>query len=97
MILSTPVPYWLDKDAAQAVDMCPALALRAPQLEQPGGVSLCSASTPWHSMESVEENYLPVVVGVAVVGDRVLPCSSATARLGMSTSLLNGGRAFFRR
>ena len=29
MILSTPVPYWLDKDAAQAVDMCPALALRA--------------------------------------------------------------------
>ena len=38
----------------------------------PGGTSPCSASTRWRSMKIVEENYLPVVVGVAVVGDRVL-------------------------
>ncbi len=37
-----------------------------------GGTSRCSASTHWRSMETVDENYLPVVVGVAVVGDRVL-------------------------
>ena len=38
----------------------------------PGGTSHCSASTRWRSMKIVDENYLPVVVGVAVVGDRVL-------------------------
>jgi hypothetical protein len=36
------------------------------------GTSLCLASTRWRNMEMVDENYLPVVVGVAVVGDRVL-------------------------
>src|SRR5581483_9375983 len=39
---------------------------------EPGGMSPCSALTHWRSMEIVDENYLPVVVGVAVVGDRVL-------------------------
>src|ERR1039458_5853742 len=38
----------------------------------PGGTSLCSALSRWRNMETVDENYLPVVVGVAVVGDRVL-------------------------
>src|SRR5580704_291020 len=38
----------------------------------PGGTSPCSASTRWRSVKIVDENYLPVVVGVAVVGDRVL-------------------------
>jgi ferredoxin len=28
VILNIPVPAWLEKDAQQAVDMCPALALR---------------------------------------------------------------------
>ena len=28
VILSIPVPAWLEKDAQQAVHMCPALALR---------------------------------------------------------------------
>ena len=32
----------------------------------------CLVSSRWLSMDSVKENYLPVVVGVAVVGDRVL-------------------------
>jgi len=27
VILNMPVPNWLEKDAQQAVDMCPALAL----------------------------------------------------------------------
>jgi hypothetical protein len=38
----------------------------------PGGTSPCSASTRWRSMKIVDKNYLPVVVGAAVVGDRVL-------------------------
>jgi hypothetical protein len=37
-----------------------------------GGMSPCSASTRWRKMKIVDENYLPVVVGVAVVGDHVL-------------------------
>lgn len=37
-----------------------------------GGTSHCSGSTRWRNMEVVDENYLPVVVGVAVVGDRAL-------------------------
>jgi hypothetical protein len=32
----------------------------------------CSASTRWRNMKIVDESYLPVVVGLAVVGDRVL-------------------------
>ena len=47
-------------------------------------------------MKLVDENYLPVVVGVAVVGDRVLRLRSVTAQPEMSTSPLNGGQAFFR-
>ena len=35
-------------------------------------MSPCWASIRWRSIETVAENYLPVVVGVAVVGDRVL-------------------------
>lgn len=42
------------------------------------GTSHCSASTRWRSVEIVDENYLPVVVGVAVVGDRVLLFSDGT-------------------
>ncbi len=37
-----------------------------------GGTSPCWASTRWHNIKTVYENYLPVVVGVAVIGDRVL-------------------------
>jgi hypothetical protein len=37
-----------------------------------GGMSPCSASTRWRDMKIVDESYLPAVVGVAVVGDRVL-------------------------
>jgi Protein of unknown function (DUF2442) len=35
-------------------------------------MSSCSPSSRWRSIEDVSENYLPVVVGVAVVGDHVL-------------------------
>ena len=35
-------------------------------------MSPCLVSSRWRSMDSVKENYLPVVVGVAVVRDRVL-------------------------
>jgi hypothetical protein len=38
----------------------------------PGGTSSCSPSSRWRSIEPVSENYLPVVAGVAVVGDHVL-------------------------
>src|SRR6266487_2559608 len=38
----------------------------------PGRTSLCSASHPCRRMMSVSENYLPIVSGVAVVGDHVL-------------------------
>jgi hypothetical protein len=35
-------------------------------------MSNCSPSNRWRSIELVSENYLPVVAGVAVVGDHVL-------------------------
>ena len=35
-------------------------------------MSNCSPSNRWRSIEPVSENYLPVVAGVAVVGDHVL-------------------------
>src|SRR5579859_1770792 len=38
----------------------------------PVGTSPSTASTRWRNMKIVDESYLPVVVGVAVVGDRVL-------------------------
>jgi len=38
----------------------------------PGGMNNCWPSIRWRSIEGVSENYLPVVVGVAVVGDHVL-------------------------
>src|SRR6266581_255584 len=38
----------------------------------PGGTSPCWVSIRWGSIQVVDENYLPVVVGAAVVGDRVL-------------------------
>jgi thiol-disulfide isomerase/thioredoxin len=38
----------------------------------PVGMSPCSVSSRWRSVENMSENYLPAVVGVAVVGDRVL-------------------------
>jgi hypothetical protein len=37
-----------------------------------GGTSPCWVSIRWRNIKTVDENYLPVVVGVAVVGDRVL-------------------------
>ena len=44
VILNIPVPAWLDKDAQQAVHMCPALALRlsaaAPSLTRTGPVTI---------------------------------------------------------
>src|SRR5437763_10813014 len=38
----------------------------------PSEMSICSPSSRWHSIECVSENYLPVVAGMAVVGDHVL-------------------------
>ena len=38
----------------------------------PGGMSRCSPSRPCPRIGIMDENYLPVVVGVAVVSDRVL-------------------------
>ena len=35
-------------------------------------MSSCSLSSRWRSIEDVSESYLPVVMGVAVVGDHVL-------------------------
>jgi hypothetical protein len=35
-------------------------------------MSPCSVSIPWRSIEGISENYLPAVVGVAVVGVHVL-------------------------
>jgi Protein of unknown function (DUF2442) len=35
-------------------------------------LSLCSVSTRWSSVHTVDEEYLSVVVGAAVAGDRVL-------------------------
>lgn len=35
-------------------------------------MSPCSESSRWRSIEGMSEKYLPVVAGVAVVGDRVL-------------------------
>ena len=37
-LLDVPVPFWLSRDAGQAVDMCPALALRLTTAEQPPAV-----------------------------------------------------------
>jgi ferredoxin len=51
VIMNIPVPPWLEKDAAQAVEMCPALALRLgtdPKKARPsgggGGLGLDGAS-----------------------------------------------------
>jgi hypothetical protein len=63
----------------------------------PGGTSSCSRSSRWRSIESVSENYLPVVVGVAVVGDHVLRLLFSDGTAGMSTSRPNSGRASSRR
>src|SRR5215471_16772813 len=38
----------------------------------PGGMSRCSPSRRCPKIEDMDENYLPVVVGAAVVGDRML-------------------------
>lgn len=35
-------------------------------------MSPCTTSSRWRSIKVMSEDYLPVVVGVAVVGDRVL-------------------------
>ena len=38
----------------------------------PDATSNCSPSSRWRNIEGVSENYLPIVVGVAVVGDQLL-------------------------
>jgi hypothetical protein len=48
-------------------------------------------------MKIVDENYLPVVVGVTVIGDRVLRLLFSDGTAGMSTFLVNGGPASSRR
>jgi len=35
VFLDMPVPFWLEQDATQAVEMCPALALRLMPSQQP--------------------------------------------------------------
>jgi ferredoxin len=37
VFLDMPVPFWLEQDAAQAVQMCPALALRLEPADPPPG------------------------------------------------------------
>jgi Protein of unknown function (DUF2442) len=37
----------------------------------PGGTGHCWVSVRWRNTKTVDETYLPVVVGVAVVGDRM--------------------------
>ena len=51
----------------------------------------------WRSIKIVDENYLPVVVGVAVVGDRVLRLLFANGTAGDVDFSVNGGRASSRR
>ncbi|HEY1703067.1 MAG TPA: NADH-ubiquinone oxidoreductase-F iron-sulfur binding region domain-containing protein [Trebonia sp.] len=46
VIMNIPVPAWLEKDAKQAVEMCPALALRLAQDPKKGGKGGGSAPTP---------------------------------------------------
>jgi ferredoxin len=48
VIMDIPVPPWLEKDAQQAVEMCPALALRlaADPKKKGGGKRAGSAPTP---------------------------------------------------
>jgi hypothetical protein len=52
----------------------------------PGGMSNCSPSSRWLSIEGVSENYLPVVAGVAVVGGHVLRLLFSDGTAGDSTS-----------
>src|SRR5580704_11223736 len=44
----------------------------SPTGNEPGGMSHCSPSRRCPKIEDMDENYLPVVVGAAIVGDRVL-------------------------
>ena len=53
--------------------------------------SSASASTRSRSMKIVDENYLPVVVGVTVIGDRVLRLLFSDGTAGMA---LQGCRLF---
>ena len=46
VIMSIPVPPWLEKDAQQAVDMCPALALRLGDNPGNGGGKAAPAPVP---------------------------------------------------
>ena len=48
-------------------------------------MSSCWLSGHWRSVEGVSENYLPVVVGVAVAGDHVLRLLFSDGTAGMST------------
>ena len=48
-------------------------------------------------MKIVDENYLPVVAGVAVVGDRVLRLLFSDGTAGDVDFSVNGGRASSRR
>jgi len=56
VLLDIPVPDWLRKDAQQAVDMCPALALRLTSM--PAQASRAPAPVP-----------LPMPVGPAALPD----------------------------
>lgn len=49
---------------------------------EPGKTSLCFASRHCRRMAAVSENYLPVVVGVAVLGDHVLRLLFSDATVG---------------
>jgi hypothetical protein len=48
-------------------------------------------------MKVADENYLPVVVGVAMVGDHVLRLLFSDGTAGDVDFLVNGGRASSRR
>jgi hypothetical protein len=49
VVMNIPVPPWLEKDAQQAVEMCPALALRLavdPKKKGSGGPSPAAVAAP---------------------------------------------------
>jgi hypothetical protein len=60
-------------------------------------MSNCWPSSCWRSIDDVSESYLPVVVGVAVVGDHMLRLLFSDGTAGMSTFRSNSGRVFSRR
>jgi hypothetical protein len=58
VFLDMPVPFWLEKEAQQAVAMCPALALRL----TPSGPSGGSGKSPRPALSSAAPPMLQLVI-----------------------------------